>query len=652
MNRALADLIAISKHVGTDSMLVGVGGGNTSVKSDDGRHMYIKASGAHIRDVAEDRGWRRLNLEAVRSILSDPWIAQLPEEKRQASVAARLQVACEDEVEGGRPSTESPFHALLGRCVAHLHPPAALAYVCAKNGREEVERILGGDELPPLWVPYTNPGYSLARRMARLMARYEREHGTQPAVVFLEKHGLLVSAEETDVLLAEVARVVRAVARPLARSPAAPPRKPAKEAVSRAKLALRRGLFEATGERVCVRHHLDRQIAGLLDGGEAKTVASQPALTPDEIVYANGALAWLEKTDMAHVAGLLRRRIAAEGMAPAAFLVSGLGVFAAGGERALGSILDMARSALLIKWQAARLGGANPLGKAQRRFIAQWEAESYRRKLAAGTQGGELAGRIALVTGAGSGLGRAIAVGLAKEGAVVGLADIDRGAAAKAVEMIREQASGGAAVAVSCDVTNEGHAGRACERLLEEWGGLDILVNAAGVAPAYDLTELPAAQWERALAVNLTGYFLMGRAAARIMVEQGMGGSIVNLSSKSGLEASKSNTPYNATKAGEIHMARGWALELGEHGIRVNSVAPGNVFQDSKIWGPEYIAACAKKYGIQPSEVIPYYVGKTALKREIVGQDVADAVVFLCSDRARTITGQTLVPDGGQVPVR
>ena len=99
-------------------------------------------------------------------------------------------------------------------------------------------------------------------------------------------------------------------------------------------------------------------------------------------------------------------------------------------------------------------------------------------------------------------------------------------------------------------------------------------------------------------------------------------------------------------------MARGWALELGEHGIRVNSVAPGNVFQDSKIWGPEYIAACARKYGIEPSEVIPYYVGKTALKMEITGEDVADAVVFLCSDRARTITGQTLVPDGGQVPVR
>jgi len=136
------------------------------------------------------------------------------------------------------------------------------------------------------------------------------------------------------------------------------------------------------------------------------------------------------------------------------------------------------------------------------------------------------------------------------------------------------------------------------------------------------------------------------------MVAQGMGGSIINLSSKSGLDASKNNTAYNATKAGELHMARGWALELGEHGIRVNSIAPGNVFEGSKIWNPDYIKVCAKKNGIRPEEVIPFYVNKTALRREIKGQDIADAVVFLCSDRARTITGQTLVADSGQVMVR
>lgn len=205
---------------------------------------------------------------------------------------------------------------------------------------------------------------------------------------------------------------------------------------------------------------------------------------------------------------------------------------------------------------------------------------------------------------------------------------------------------------IGCDVTNESNVRESFEALLNNWGGLDILVNAAGVAPAYPLVDMPVDKWRSALEVNLTGYFLMGREAARIMIQQGMGGSIINISSKSGLEASKDNTAYNATKAGEIHMARGWALELGEYGIRVNCLAPGNVFEGSRIWNPEYIRACARKYGIKPEEVIPYYVSKTALNREIKGEDIADSVVFLCSDRARTITGQTLVADSGQVMVR
>ena len=144
----------------------------------------------------------------------------------------------------------------------------------------------------------------------------------------------------------------------------------------------------------------------------------------------------------------------------------------------------------------------------------------------------------------------------------------------------------------------------------------------------------------------------MAKHAAKIMIRQGMGGSIINISSKTGLEASKDNTPYNAAKSGQLHMARGWAMEFGEHGIRVNSVCPGNVFEGSRIWNPEYMKTCAKKYGIKPQEVIPHYVNKTILKKEIKGQDIADAVVFLTSDNAKMITGQTLVVDAGQVMVR
>jgi len=263
-----------------------------------------------------------------------------------------------------------------------------------------------------------------------------------------------------------------------------------------------------------------------------------------------------------------------------------------------------------------------------------------------------LKNRIALVSGGGSGLGRSIAVGLARVGATVAIADIDAPAALETRDLITNQMPKAPIMTVKCDVTDEKDVGRCFESLVERWGGLDILVNAAGIAPAYPLVELPVEKWRRALEINLTGYMLMAQAAARIMIKQAIGGSIINISSKSGLEASKNNTPYNATKAGELHIARGWALELGQFGIRVNCVAPGNVFEGSKIWNPEYMKICAKKYGITPEEVIPYYVNKTALKREIKGQDVADAVVFLCSEKARTITGQTLIADSGQVMVR
>ncbi len=263
-----------------------------------------------------------------------------------------------------------------------------------------------------------------------------------------------------------------------------------------------------------------------------------------------------------------------------------------------------------------------------------------------------LTGRTAVITGAGSGLGRSIAVGLARAGAHVALADIDAAAAAETAALIAAECPAAGTLVLPCNVTNEDSVQSGFDTIVDTWGGLDICVNAAGVAPAYSLMDLPVDKWRFALEVNLTGYFLMARAAARLMTVQKIGGSIINISSKSGLDPSKNNTPYNATKAGELHMARGWALELGPHNIRVNCVCPGNVFEGSKIWNPEYIKVCAKKYGIKPEEVIPFYVSKTALNREIKGQDIADAGVFLASDRAQRITGQTIVPDAGQVFVR
>jgi len=274
-----------------------------------------------------------------------------------------------------------------------------------------------------------------------------------------------------------------------------------------------------------------------------------------------------------------------------------------------------------------------------------------------------LADRVALVTGAGSGLGRGIAEGLARAGARVALVDIDLDAAEETHAAIAKAVAPHHSLAVKADVTDETQVAAAFKKAVEAFGGLDICVAAAGLAPAHPLVDFPVAAWRKAVDVNLTGYFLTGREAARVLTKQGRGrpvrrsrkgegGSIILVSSKSGMEASKNNSAYNATKAGEIHLMRGWAVELGPAGIRVNAVAPGNVFKGSKIWNEEYIKEAAKKRGIKPEEVIPYYIGLTALGIEIQPEDVAGVVVWLASDAARVITGQVIVCDAGQVFVR
>jgi NAD(P)-dependent dehydrogenase (short-subunit alcohol dehydrogenase family) len=313
----------------------------------------------------------------------------------------------------------------------------------------------------------------------------------------------------------------------------------------------------------------------------------------------------------------------------------------------LDAVEEVAASSARIIRLAARRGGARNLSSSAADFIINWEAEHYRARLLE-SAAAPLAGRIALVTGAASGLGCGIAWGMVEAGAAVAFCDVDEPGATAAAGSVEPRR----ALPVWMDVTDERAVAAAFDRVVRRWGGVDIVVCAAGIAPSYDLVDFPVEKWRLALEVNLTGYFLAGREGARIMRAQGSGGAMVMISSKTGLDASKANSAYNATKAGELHLMRGWALELGPDGIRVNAVAPGNVFEGSRIWSQEYIEARARKKGITPEEVIPYYTSLSALKREVKRSDVTAAVVFLCSEAARCITGQTLVVDSGQVMVR
>ncbi len=649
---ALDAFVEMSRSVGEDPSLVQGGGGNVSCKTADGKYMYIKASGCSLARVDRRNGWRRLEMESLRRILEDDTLPTLPPEERESRISRLLLRACDDEMpDEARPSVESNLHALLGRCVVHVHPVGVCSIVCAKEGLKIAETLFRDVTPPVLVLPYVDPGYTLAMRMKRELSRYWRKHGRLPEVVLLGNHGLFVSADTPRRALDLVREIDRRCTLPdittVCRATECDP-----SVVEEIKLSLRRLLFEAVGKRFFLLHLADRNDRALTSYLSRHAAAfTERALTPDEIVYVGGAPLVCGKADP----GLMRRRLQSRmrrGGVPLSFFVRDCGIFLASRSADGEPAASVLRAHLHVRAGTLGAGGPRPLGPKAQAFIERWEAESFRRKQAE-RGGGVLEGRIAVVTGAGSGLGRHISVGLAGAGCAVGLLDVDAASAEESAEIIRRRHGNDVPLMVlRCDVTDEAAVEDAYRRLLDRWGGLDILVNAAGIAPAFELTELPVDAWRKALEINLTGYFLMAKHAARIMIRQGIGGCIINISSKSGLEASKNNTPYNATKAGEIHMARGWALELGKYGIRVNSVAPGNVFEGSKIWNPEYIKVCARKYGIKPEEVIPYYISKTALGVEIKGQDVAETVIFLCSDAARVITGQVLVPDAGQVMVR
>jgi len=258
-----------------------------------------------------------------------------------------------------------------------------------------------------------------------------------------------------------------------------------------------------------------------------------------------------------------------------------------------------------------------------------------------------LDGKVAIVTGSASGIGKGIAEGLAASGANIAIVDIDEPAALNQADLIARK-FGVKALAIKTDVTDPASTEAMARTVVEKLGGIDILVNNAGIAPAHPLLDFPVDQWNKAVAINLTGYFLCARAVVTVLLAQGRGGSIINISSKTGVRGSADNSPYNATKFGVIGLAQGWCRELARHNIRVNSVLPGNVLQGSGIWSQEYKAACAHKLGIKPEEVEDYYNRQVPLGRSCTLEDIANLVVFLVSDKASYITGASMLVDGGQ----
>ncbi|MHB8621346.1 MAG: SDR family oxidoreductase, partial [Chloroflexota bacterium] len=257
----------------------------------------------------------------------------------------------------------------------------------------------------------------------------------------------------------------------------------------------------------------------------------------------------------------------------------------------------------------------------------------------------ELSGKIALVTGAARGIGRAIAERLAAGGALVAVTDVDGDGAARAAEDIGRRFGTPCAVGLRMDITNENEVDGCIARLAGLWGGLDILVSNAGIVVTGSIADLRLEDWQRSLAVNATGHFLVCRAAVRLMVRQRLGGAIVLNCTKNVLAPGRELGAYSCAKSAAAQLARTLAIEHGADKIRVNVIHPDAVFTD--LWTPETRESRARAYGIPVDQLEAYYRDRTLLKENVTPADVAEAVAFVVSERFGKSTGNMLVIDGG-----
>jgi rhamnulose-1-phosphate aldolase/alcohol dehydrogenase len=665
---ATQDLIARSNRLGSDPVITNYGGGNTSAKGvetdpvtgGDVELMWVKGSGGDLGTLKES-GLAVLRLDRLRSLVD-----VYPGVEREDEMVAAFDF-CLHGRGGAAPSIDTAMHGLVtAPHVDHLHPDAGIALATAADG-EALTKDVFGDKV--VWVPWRRPGFQLGLDIAAV----QREN-PQAIGVILGGHGITAwgaTSEECEARSLEIIRTAQAYldthgkAEPF--GPVVHQTLPAAERHARAAalLPLVRGL--ASTDKRQVGHYTDSEVVlDFVSRAEHPRLAALGTSCPDHFLRTKVRPLVLDLSPTApleEVEARLRELHAAyredyrryyeehatadspamRGADPAIVLVPGVGMFSFGANKQTARVAgEYYVNAINVMRGAEAVSAYSPIDEAEKFRIEYWALEEA--KLQRLPKPKPLVGRIAYVTGAGSGIGKAIAERLAAEGACVVVADRDIDAA---TSVARDIGGPDTALAVQVDVTDAAAIARSVQETVLAYGGIDLVVNNAGLSLSRSLLETTEADWDLQHDVMAKGSFLVTQAAARAMVPQGLGGDVVYISSKNSVFAGPNNVAYGAAKADQAHQVRLLAAELGEHDIRVNGVNPDGVVRGSGIFASGWGANRAAVYGVPEEELGAFYAQRTLLKKEVLPENIAAAVFALTGGDLSLTTGLHIPVDAG-----
>ncbi|MEU8445447.1 bifunctional aldolase/short-chain dehydrogenase [Streptomyces microflavus] len=673
VRRHASDLLKRSHRLGSDARNTNYAGGNTSAKGAGADPvtgaevdlLWVKGSGGDLGTLTED-GLAVLRLDRLRA-LKDIY----PGVEREDEMVAAFD-HCTFGKAGAAPSIDTAMHGLVEAAhVDHLHPDSGIALACAADG-EKLTAECFGDSV--VWVPWRRPGFQLGMDIAAVKAANPQAIGC-----VLGGHGITAWGDTSEECENNSLRIIRTAEAFLADRGRPEPFGPVIEGYEPLPVSERHERAAALAphiralasqDRPQVGHFTDSEVVlDFVSRAEHPRLAALGTSCPDHFLRTKVAPLVLDLPPTAPLDTTVRRlkelhaayreqyaayyqrhatadSPAMRGADPAIVLVPGVGMFSFGKDKQTSRVAgEFYVNAINVMRGAEAVSAYTPIEESEKFRIEYWELEEA--KLRRMPVPKPLATRVALVTGAGSGIGKAIAHRLAAEGACVVVADLDTDSA----EAVADELGGpDRAVAVTMNVTDEEEIAAAFREAVLAFGGVDLVVNNAGISISKPLLETTAKDWDLQHDIMARGSFLVSREAARLMIEQGLGGDIVYIVSKNAVFAGPNNIAYSATKADQAHQVRLLAAELGQHGIRVNGVNPDGVVRGSGIFAGGWGAQRAATYGIEEDKLGEFYAQRTLLKREVLPEHVANAVFALTAGDLTHTTGLHIPVDAGVAP--